>query len=485
MASDQNVNPNDPSPYPSADAAHAAAMEFLLGRIDYERALAVPYRAREFKLDRMRQLLRRLGDPQRTMPIIHIAGTKGKGSTAAMIGAILTAAGHRAGLFTSPHFERIEERLAVDAVPCSAEEFTALIQHIRPEVEAMDRLVAEEDAEEDPDESGPTYFEITTAMALLHFARRKVDAAVLEVGLGGRLDSTNVCEPCVSVITSISFDHTRQLGTTLAAIAREKAGIIKPGVPVVSGVVEDEPRETIRKICRTRGCRLVERAVDFEFRYDAPRHMERKEEAGRFDFCWHGRDADDASAAAYDAVPLRLLGPHQAANAAVALATIGELQRAGWKLPEAAIRKGLGEVSCPGRIEIVRRRPVVVIDTAHNGASIEALVGVLRESFSVGRRLLMFAATQEKDLRGMLDHLLGAFDHVVFTRYKENPRAVPPEQLQALAQELTASATERFAVFADPDEAWEAIRRAAGPEDLICITGSFFIAAEMRRRAGV
>ena len=453
------------------NTAHAAAMEFLLGRIDYERALAVPYRSREFKLDRMRQLLRRLGDPQQKMPIVHIAGTKGKGSTAAMIGAILTAAGYRTGLFTSPHFERIEERLAVDGMACSAEEFTTLIGRIRPEVEAMDRLVAQEE----PDETGPTYFEITTAMALLHFAQREVDAAVLEVGLGGRLDSTNVCQPCVSVITSISFDHTRQLGTTLASIAREKAGIIKPGIPVVSGVVKDEPRETIREICRQRGCRLVGRSVDFDFHYDPPRHMEREEEAGRLDFQYDGREA-------YNALPLRLLGPHQAANAAVALAVIVELQQAGWKLPEAAIRRGLGEVSCPGRIEIVRRRPVVVIDTAHNPASIEALVGVLRDSFSVRRRLLMFAATQEKDLRGMIGHLLEAFDDVVLTRYKDNPRAVPPEELQALAEEMTGR---RFGLFADPAEAFEAIRRDAGPEDLICITGSFFIAAEMRRRLGV
>ena len=389
----------------------------------------------------------------------------------AMIGAILTAAGYRTGLFTSPHFERIEERFAVDGKACSPEQFTSLIERIRPEVEAMDRLTAQED----PDDTGPTYFEITTAMALLHFADRKVDAAVLEVGLGGRLDSTNVCRPCVAVITSISFDHTRQLGNTLGAIAREKAGIVKPSVPVISGVVHNEPRETIRATCREHGCRLVERTVDFDVDYEPPRHMEKEDEAGRLDFRYSGREP-------LDAIPLGLLGPHQAANAAVALAVIVELQQAGWKLPESAVRRGLGEAVCPGRIEIVRRRPVVVIDTAHNGASIEALVDVLRESFSVRRRRLLFAATQEKDLRGMLGPLLDAFDDVVFTRYKDNPRGVPPEEVQAVAEELTGR---RFALFADPEEAWEAILRDAGPDDLTCITGSFFIAAEMRRLLGV
>ncbi|HYW79016.1 MAG TPA: cyanophycin synthetase, partial [Thermoguttaceae bacterium] len=275
------------------------------------------------------------------------------------------------------------------------------------------------------------------------------------------------------------FDHTRQLGTTLAAIAGEKAGIIKPGVPVVSGVINDEPREAIREVCRKQGCRLVERAVDFEFDYEPPRHMEKKDEAGRLDFQCQGREG--FGAVCHDALPLRLLGPHQAANAAVALATIAELQRSGWDVPETAIRKGLGEVVCPGRIEIVSRRPVVVIDTAHNRASIEALVGVLQQSFSVNRRLLLFAASQEKDLPGMLKPLLGAFDHIVFTRYKDNPRAVPPKELQALAEESTGR---QFAAFDDAAEAWETICREAGPEDLICITGSFFIAAEMRRRVG-
>ena len=237
-----------------------AALRFLMDRIDYERTLSMPCSEEAFKLDRMRELLRRLGDPQNRMPIVHVAGTKGKGSTAAMMAAVLSAAGYRTGLFTSPHLDRVEERIVIDGQPCSAEELAALVELVRPAVEALDRETEVEKGtgpicRNDPEGAahklelspcpplGPTYFEIITAAALCHFARRRVDAAVLEVGLGGRLDSTNVCTPAVSIITSISFDHVKQLGDTLAAIAAEKAGIIKPGVPVVSGVTADEPRK--------------------------------------------------------------------------------------------------------------------------------------------------------------------------------------------------------------------------------------------------
>ncbi len=455
-----------------------AALRFLFGRIDYERARNVPYRRSEFKLQRMRQLLDRLGNPQGGLSIVHVAGTKGKGSTVAMLGSVLSAAGLRTGVFTSPHLERIEQRMAVDGRPCSADELVDLVDRVRPAVEAMDREVAGGD----PSEIGPTYFEVTTAMALLNFVRREVDAAVLEVGLGGRLDSTNVCRPCVSVITSISFDHTRQLGNTLESIAREKAGIVKPGVPMVSGVVQPGPREVIRRICRRRGCRLVELGVDFDFDYRPPRHLEQGPAVGSVDF----RDvadgvashiADGVASHIADGLPLGLLGRHQAANAAVAVAALAELRRAGWKIPQEAVRRGLAEVRCPARVEVVARRPAIVIDAAHNRASIDALVEVLDQSFSVARRRLLFAATEEKDLRSMLDCVLGRFDQVVFTRYLNNPRAVPPEKLEALAAELTGR---RYTVCDEPAGAWDEIRRRAGPEDLICITGSFFIAAEMR-----
>lgn len=464
---------SQPLPISARSAANPAPLEaalrFLNDRTDYERALAMPYSQWGLKLQRMRDLLARLGNPEKAIPILHVAGTKGKGSTAAMAAAVLTAAGYRTGLFTSPHLAGVEERVAVDGRPCTASELLQLVDRVRPAVEEIDKTAALKH----PDDGGPTFFEITTAVALLHFAACRVDAAVLEVGLGGRLDSTNVCQPQVAVITSISFDHTQQLGNTLEAIAREKAGIIKRGVPVVSGVTDPGPRDVIRQTCRRRGSPLVELGVDFDFRYDPPRNLDRSENTGRLDFhCGAGR-----SERSYANLPLRLLGHHQAANAAVALAALGRLQDAGWTISEDAIRAGMGGIEWPARVELVARRPAVIIDAAHNVASVEALIRVLDESFSPRRRLLLFATTREKDVRGMIERLLIRFDHVILTRYLNNPRAVPAEELGAIALEKTGQS---YPVYQDPIEAWHAIRALATPEDLICVTGSFYLAAEIR-----
>ena len=262
-------------------------------------------------------------------------------------------------------------------------------------------------------------------------------------GLGGRLDSTNVCQPRVSIITSISFDHVNQLGNTLAAIAAEKAGIIKPGVPVISGVTAAEPREVVRRIAQQNGCRLLELGVDFDFDYHPPRHLEEAARPAAFDFIetnatllrWREsaprHESNGTKVPARHSFNLALLGRHQAANAALVLAAVGELRSAGWTIPDAAVRKGLAEVAWPARVEVVARRPVVILDAAHNAASVAALTAVLAESFSAQRRWLVVAVSQEKDIGGMLQSLLREFDHVIFTRYQENPRGVPPEELLA------------------------------------------------------
>jgi dihydrofolate synthase/folylpolyglutamate synthase len=478
-----------PASFDPQPAARPSAIRFLADRIDYERTRAMPYDESRLGLDRMRQLLDRLGNPGLDLPIVHVAGTKGKGSTSDMIAAALGAAGYRTGLFTSPHLEGVEERMAIDGRPCQPGELVELIRLVRPVVEAMDRL--------DPGGSGPagpTYFEITTAMALLHFARRGVQAAVLEVGLGGRLDATNVCMPRVAVITSISFDHTQQLGDTLAAIAGEKAGIVKPGVPLVSGVVQPEPREVIRLVCRQRGCPLIERGTDYEFDYEPPRHAERGGQVGRVRFRTPAGSQDFA---------LGLLGRHQAANAATALAVLDQLRQSDWRLPEAAVGRALAGLACPARIELLARQPAVVLDAAHNVASAEALLETLAESFSATRRLLIFAATRDKDYRGMLARLLRCFDEVFFTCYLDNPRAVPPQELAACAAQLWAEKgpgpfgrhgpqrgsegsdprplSSRWPIYDNPAGAWQAAIGRSRPDDLICITGSFFLAAEIRR----
>ncbi len=445
------------------------ALAFLTSRIDYERTSTVPYSQRDFRLDRMRQLLERLGDPQRRLRIVHVAGTKGKGSTAAMVASMLQAAGLRTGLYSSPHLDRVEERLRIDGVECPPEELADLVRRIEPVVAEMDALPVA-----DPRESNrPTYFEIVTALALLRFAERAADAAVLEVGLGGRLDSTNVCQPLVSVVTSISFDHTQQLGRTLAAIAGEKAGIIKPHTPVVSGVLLDEPRQVIAQFARRLHAPLWQLGVDFGFDYRPPRGLDDSATCGQLDY-WCRPPLDPGR---LDQVELKLIGRHQAANAAVALATIGQLRQLGWNVPDAAIRQGLASVRWPARIEVLSRHPTVVLDAAHNVASIEALVETLDESFAARRRILVLATTRDKDLHGMLAAALPKFDEVVFTRYWNNPRGVPPEELASLA--ATIGCKPRH-ICADPSSAWRKALERAERDDLICVTGSFFIAAEMR-----
>lgn len=443
------------------------AIDFLTSRIDYERTLSVPYGQRDFRLDRMHKLAALLGNPQDSLRIVHIAGTKGKGSTAAMIESMLRAAGFRTGLYSSPHLDRLEERLRVDGIECSADDLADLVERLRPAVAALD-------AEPGDFGHGPTYFEIITAMALVHFQLRRVDAAVLEVGLGGRLDSTNICQPLVSVITSISFDHTQQLGSTLSAIAGEKAGIVKPGTPLVSGVLQDEPREVIAQAAQQQGCRIVQLGSDFHFQYTPPRHLETAHQRGHIDFQYSiaGVALDLAG------LELNLTGCHQAANAAVAIATVMELRRNGWNIPDSSLRQGLAQVKWPARVEVIGRKPTVVLDAAHNVASVIALVQSLHESFATRRRLLVFATSRDKDVRGMLQVLLGKFDEVIFTRYWNNPRGVPPEELKAIAEELSPGATVH--VCADSATAWQLANQLATPEDLICITGSFFLAAEIR-----
>lgn len=455
---------------------YSTALEFLYERINYERTSQIPYCTAEFKLDRMHEFVRRLGDPQLRVPAVHIAGTKGKGSTAAMAAAILQRAGHRTGLYTSPHLERIEERFVIDGQVCSAQEFVELVRSVEPLVRELD------DEASAAGLRGLTFFEITTAMALLHFAGRGVDIAVLEVGLGGRLDSTNVCRPLVCVITSISFDHTHQLGDTLAAIASEKAGIIKLGVPVVSGVLEEEPRRVIESIAERTRSPLRQRGCDFDSRLDASGRERHPLGGSIFSYT----ETSGGKTRTLSSLDLNLAGDHQVANAGLAIAAMGELARQGWDVPESAIRTGLTEVSCPGRVEIVRQQPTIVIDTAHNVASAAALVQTLSEvAGDSQKRVLVFATSRDKDAAGMLRLLLSAFDEIVLTQYRHNPRARSAPELTALAREalaeLKSTLRPRLHESPDPHSAWQLARSLTeGADSLLCITGSFYLAAELR-----
>ena len=453
------------------------ALGYLLGRINYERAAVVPYGLRQMKLDRMRQLLNRLGNPDAGLPIVHVAGTKGKGSTSALVASILQSAGYEIGLFSSPHLLRMEERFAVGGHPCTAKELVSLVDRLRPVVQSLDQ-----EAERAGDRSlSPTYFELTTALALLHFVDQKVDLAVLEVGLGGRLDSTNVCQPAVTVITSISLDHTKQLGNTLEEIAGEKAGIIKPGVPVYCGPLDKGPREVIARIAKQNGCRMFEAGRDFRYVYRPPRQLDRQHALGQLDFAgdFAGEQVE------LPGLPLQLVGEHQAANAALAVAVCEELRRQSWSISGEAMQAGLAKLALPARIEVIRRQPAVVLDVAHNVASAEALARVLQTSFACPKRTLILAASQDKDVTGIVRALLPHFRQVILTAYQDNPRAVPVDKLrQIVQQELQKIAAPghntKILQAALPLDAWQMAKRGVKRDQLICITGSFFIAAELR-----
>ncbi|HUG90202.1 MAG TPA: folylpolyglutamate synthase/dihydrofolate synthase family protein, partial [Planctomycetaceae bacterium] len=459
------------------------ALAWLAGRTNYERT--PPGRGgAAFKLGRMRQLLARLGDPHERLPALHIAGTKGKGSTAAMTAAMLSAAGYRTGLFTSPHVHRFEERMTVDGLAPTASELTALARDVSAAARRLDAAGPE---------LAPTYFELATAMAWLHFERQSCDLAVLEVGLGGRLDATNLCRPAATAVTNISFDHTDVLGHTLEAIASEKAGIIKPGVSVVSGVEAGPPRDVIVEHCRRQGCRLFELGCDVRYDVQGCERMGDETGTGAPDagaVCG-GQRIDLAGLDRHVAgIHLPLAGAHQAANAALALGLVDLAGRAGWPVPDAAVRGGLERVAIPVRIEFFPRRPLVVIDAAHNVASTAALVATLRAHAPAAvRRVLIFAVSRDKDAGGMLRLLQPAFGDEVLTRYGSNARGLPVERLREIADpqagaqgrsSATGGGGWRVHVAPDPRAAWALAHSLAGPDDLVCVTGSFYLAAELR-----
>ncbi len=458
----------------------SAALSFLYDRIDYERNAPLPTCWQGLHLDRTRALLERLGNPHQELKIVHVAGTKGKGSTASMIASILVQAKYHVGLYTSPHLQRLEERFVVDHQPCSQQQLIDLIERVRP-------AVADLDSQRAADDYGLTFFEITTAMAFLHFQLSGVDVAVVEVGMGGRLDSTNVCEPLISVITSISFDHMRQLGNTLAAIATEKAGIIKPRIPVVSGVVPSEPRDAIAQVAQSNGSPLYTLGRDFHFDFTPPELRDANSRPeGRLEYTEVVASSDAHCEPLALTLSPGLLGRHQAANAAVAVATIGRMRSLGWEVTERAIVDGIAGARCPARIEVMAERPWVIVDTAHNAASIEALIAVLRESFAAKRRVLIFAATRDKDALGMLQLLLPHFDSVILTQYHNNPRSMRPADLRQLVARVAFGSTSQaraaptVSIAPDPLAAWQRCRREIDAESLVCVTGSFFLAAELR-----
>ncbi len=435
------------------------ALEFWFGRINYEKRSP---RLADLKLDRMQALLDLLGRPHVGMPVIHIAGSKGKGSTAAMLAEVLHKAGYRTGLFTSPHLHQVEERIQVEGCPISQEDLTTHMERIQSAVLSLDA--------HHPKFAGATFFEIITALGFLHFVHKNVDVAVLEVGLGGRFDATNVCQPILTLITSIGFDHVQQLGNTLAKIAFEKAGITKPGCPALSGACLPEPREVIEQICRERKAPLRQLRSDFDYTYEPGQISGQNETLP----CVQIRTERQI----WPAMILKLFGEHQATNAALVVAAVEELRQQGWVISDNHVAQGLAQVHWPARFEVLNRQPLVIIDCAHNVASAQAFLDTLQTTvIPSAKRYLLFASSHDKDVPGMLRLLLPHFDHVFLTRYHNNPRFVPPEQLARIV-EKTGSAS--FTVRASSQDTWQQVQALAGPDDLICITGSVFLAGEIR-----
>jgi dihydrofolate synthase/folylpolyglutamate synthase len=404
-------------------------------------------------LENITLLLEALGDPQRTFPAIHVAGTNGKGSVSAMLEAILRAHGLRTGLYTSPHLVRVEERIRVDGRPISPERFRRLLERIR---RTINRLMATSRLA-----YHPTFFEVLTALAFLHFEERKVDIAVLEVGLGGRFDATNVVRPLVSVITTISKDHEKHLGSTLRRIAFEKAGIVKPGIPVVCGVRRGEALDEIRRRARERGAPLI-RVFGPGTSFAAVR------QAGGYRF----RYSDGRGT--YVLRPA-LAGRYQGENAAIAAATAEFLGRTWKPLLESEIIRGIEEARWEGRLETVSKKPLVILDGAHNPEGARSLAAHIQD---IIRKpvILVFAAMSDKDIRGMARRLFPVARTVVLTRVPYE-RSAAPADILALVPEFA----KRSRLEPDVRKAVRLALAESRGRIPVVIAGSLFLVGEVKR----
>jgi dihydrofolate synthase/folylpolyglutamate synthase len=397
-----------------------------------------------YKLERMDQALALIGDPHRKLRAIHIAGTKGKGSTAAMLDACLRAAGYRCGLYTKPHLVNLTERTRIDGAEMPSALMLEYIVRLRDVFERAGLAL--------------TFFEFTVALMFLYFAEAGVDLAVIETGLGGRLDSTNVVQPLLSVITPIGFDHMDRLGYTIAAIAGEKGGIIKPGVPVIVGARDPEARLVLSSLAAQRQSPVFMIGREFSYHSQAPAH--------RLDYSGLGLTLGD--------VDLNLAGPFQHENAAIALATLDRLRAQGWTLDEAAIRRGLAEVVWPGRFDIVSRRPLVILDCAHNELAIEALLETIAVELGPAvKPRLVFGCLADKRWDRMAEMLAPKVSAATLTRVKPK-HPLEPEQLAPI---FAAHCPTR--VIREPLEAIEQVMSEASDGEVVLVTGSVYLVGEV------
>ncbi len=412
----------------------------------------VPRSYAPIKLERMRRLCELLGHPERASPVVLVAGTKGKGSTAAMIAAMVQAAGSRVGLYTKPHLVDIRERVRINGELITPDAFAGLIDEVRT------AILRGEGGPGWP----PTYFEAAAALALLDFRRRSVDLAVVEVGIGGRLDATNVADPAVSVITTIGHDHTDIVGARLSQIAAEDAGIMRPGRIVISASQRPAASRALREAAAATGATLVRVGREIRVRTLAV-------SAEGIRLTVRGRQH------IYRDLRLPLLGRHQATNAACAIGAVEALADCGFALRETAVRSALAGLQWPARIEVVRSHPTVIVDVAHNTVSFQALRAALDETFPGRRLVLVLGILGDKDLAGIARIIAPRAAILIATRPHDS-RAVPPEQVAMAAQPWVPTVL----VVDDPVDAIKKALAIARPDDVVCATGSFHVAGPVR-----
>ncbi|MBI5586496.1 MAG: bifunctional folylpolyglutamate synthase/dihydrofolate synthase [Deltaproteobacteria bacterium] len=418
----------------SPDPAYDQALSYLYGLQKF---------GIKFGLSNTENLLRAFGHPQKRLRLIHIAGTNGKGSVAAMLASIFSRAGYRTGLYTSPHLVDFRERFQING-------------RLIPRDLTLD-LIAEVRSRTDPGEP-PTFFEFVTAMALLYFDREGVDIGIIETGLGGRLDATNIIRPRITVITPLGLEHQEYLGRTLTRIAEEKAGIIKAGIPLVSGVTQSTAREVLGRTCLEKGAPFYLAGRDFGTR---------KTGVGTFTYVGFGKKMKELQAG--------LLGDHQIKNAGLALSAALLWQEGPKELKEGDLREGLRTVFWPGRLELVPQKPRIVLDGAHNPLAMKALARSLTQLFEYKKLFLVIGIMQDKDIPGIFAPIVPLADQIFLTRAEYN-RSAAPEHLFSLLQENQR----KCRVFPNIARALDQAREEAAEEDLICVTGSLFVVGEAR-----
>ncbi|MEC9093907.1 MAG: folylpolyglutamate synthase/dihydrofolate synthase family protein [Planctomycetota bacterium] len=441
----------------------------VFARVNHERRSPSSF-VREFKLDTIRLILSRLNNPHEKLNVIHIAGTKGKGSTASFVARIGTELGLKTGIYSSPHFERYTERFSINNQEVSEPRLNAVLAQVLTVVEQIDQEIANGQIHLPP----ATFFDISTSAAFLLFCEEQVDLVALEVGLGGRLDSTNVCRSIATVITSISKDHTRLLGNKTTDIAKEKAAIIKSPVPSICGLTEDPVFQVISRRAQSQGSTLHRLDADF-----GPRNLTANSFSElTFDY------VDPKQNQNFKSLQINLLGEHQAYNAALAIKSITEvLPKLGLDSPsplEPAVRRALMSISLKGRLEVISSQPLLIADMAHNQASIAALVSCLEKQLPDCKSQAIFSCSKDKDYESMLRPLIGYFDRLILTEFQNNPRA---QELGTLQQKCHQLNVEKLSVeclsSTTPAKALQKAMADSEKFELTVACGSIFLVGEI------